>query len=61
MRVGLRADQVPLPIYAKRIHGIWTDKITEAVSAKAQSMLETMGATSITPIYRGKPDSRYQK
>ena len=48
-------------IYAKRIHGSWTDTTTEAVGAKAQSMLDTMGTTAIAPIYRGKPDSRYQK
>ena len=51
MRVGLRVGQVPLDI-RKEIHGIWTDRTTEAVGTKAQSILETMGTAAITPIQR---------
>jgi len=48
-------------IYVRRIHGLWTEKATEAVGSKAGSLLDTMGATAISPIVRGKPDSRYYK
>jgi len=48
-------------IYVRRIHGLWTEKATEAVGDKAGSLLDTMGATAISPIVRGKPDSRYYK
>ena len=48
-------------IYVRRIHGLWTEKATEAVGAKAGPLLDTMGATAISPIVRGRPDSRYYK
>lgn len=48
-------------IYVRRIHGVWTEKTTEVVGTKAVSMLDTMGTTAISPISRGKPDSRYYK
>ena len=48
-------------VYAKRIHGSWTDKVTEAVGDDAVTMLNTMGSLAIKPINRGKPDSKYQK
>ena len=48
-------------IYVRRIHGLWTEKAAEAVGDKAGSLLDTMGATAISPIVRGKPDSRYYR
>lgn len=48
-------------VYTKRIHGHWTEKITEAVGHRAQDMLTTMGTSAISPISRGRPDSRYHK
>ena len=48
-------------VYVRRIHGYWTDSITEAVGSKAGSMLSTMGASVISPINRGSPDSRYHR
>ena len=48
-------------VYVRRIHGHWTDKAVEAVGTKAQMMLSTMGVTAISPICRGRPDSRYHK
>ena len=48
-------------IYVRRVHGPWTEKATEAVGSKASSLLDTMGATAISPIARGRPDPRYYK
>lgn len=48
-------------VYVKRIHGHWTDKTSEAVGVEAMTMLDTMGASVISPISRGRPDSRYSK
>ena len=51
--VKCMSDYVPVrfpSIYAKRIHGSWTDTTTEVGGAKAQSMLDTMGTTAIAPI-----------
>ncbi len=48
-------------IYVRRIHGLWTEKATEVVGSKASSLLDTMGATAISPIIRGRPDSKYYK
>jgi len=48
-------------LYVKRIHGTWTERVTEAVGTEAQSMLATMGTATIAPINRGRPDTRYQK
>jgi len=48
-------------VYASRVHGSWTEKMTEAVGGDAQSILSTMGTTAISPIQRGRPDPRYQK
>ena len=48
-------------VYVRRIHGVWTEKTAEAVGAKAVSMLDTIGTTAISPISRGRPDSRYYK
>ncbi len=48
-------------VCVRRIHGLWTEKATEAVGSKASSLLDTMGATAISPIVRGRPDPRYYK
>ncbi len=48
-------------LYTKRVHGIWTGKISEAVGMKAVKMLKTAGVSAVRPITRGTPDPRYQK
>ncbi len=46
-------------IYVKRVHGSWTNKVTEAVGTDAVQMINTMGTSAIKPINRGRPDSRH--
>lgn len=48
-------------LYAKRTHGNWTNKVTEAVGNDALQMLHTMGTSAVRPIIKGKPDPRYSK
>ena len=48
-------------VYVRQVHGNWTQKTTEAVGTRAQSIMNALGTTAISPIRKGKPDSRYQK
>ena len=48
-------------VYVQKVHGIWTNKTTEAVGNDALNMINTLGASVIRPISRGQPDSKYQK
>lgn len=48
-------------LYVKRIHGVWTDSVSEAIGYKALHLLGTRGAAATSPIRKGRPDTRHQK